>query len=101
MEETPTKLMFEDRALPCRECGGTFVFTAGEQEFYQSRGFEHEPNRCPECRAARKGSRRPQRESSEIVCAGCGVTTEVPFRATGAKPLYCRECYGVRSGSAD
>ena len=26
-----------------------FVFTAGEQEFYASRGFENEPQRCKAC----------------------------------------------------
>ena len=32
--------MFEDKTLVCKECGKEFVFTAGEQEFYASRGFD-------------------------------------------------------------
>jgi CxxC-x17-CxxC domain-containing protein len=47
----------QDRTLTCRDCGAQFVFTAGEQEFYQSRGLTNEPGRCPDCRAARKQSR--------------------------------------------
>jgi CxxC-x17-CxxC domain-containing protein len=45
-----------DRTLTCRDCGQAFTFTAGEQAFYQERGFS-EPQRCPTCRAARKAQR--------------------------------------------
>jgi CxxC-x17-CxxC domain-containing protein len=47
---------YADRSMTCRDCGKQFVFTAGEQEFYASRGFS-EPTRCSDCRAARKASR--------------------------------------------
>ena len=30
----------------CKDCGKEFVWTAGEQEFYASRGFENQPQRC-------------------------------------------------------
>lgn len=45
-----------DRSLTCRDCGQEFVFTLGEQEFYQQRGFS-EPQRCSNCRQARKTQR--------------------------------------------
>jgi CxxC-x17-CxxC domain-containing protein len=48
---------YADRTLTCRDCGRDFTFTAGEQEFYASRGFTNEPGRCPECRAAYKAAR--------------------------------------------
>ena len=35
--------MFDDKALTCRDCGVSFTFTTGEQEFFQSRGFTNEP----------------------------------------------------------
>ncbi|HHW91769.1 MAG TPA: zinc-binding protein [Firmicutes bacterium] len=89
--------MFEDKTLTCRECGQEFVFTAGEQEFYAEKGFENEPGRCPECRAARKqNSRRGQREMFPAVCAACGKETQVPFRPTGERPVYCSECFRER-----
>jgi CxxC-x17-CxxC domain-containing protein len=47
---------FSDKTLACRDCGKEFSFTAGEQEFYETKGFS-EPTRCPDCRAARKASR--------------------------------------------
>ena len=49
--------MFNDKTLICRDCSREFVFTAGEQAFYQSRGLMNEPGRCPECRASRKATR--------------------------------------------
>jgi CxxC-x17-CxxC domain-containing protein len=42
--------------MTCRDCGKQFTFTAGEQEFYAQRGFS-EPQRCTECRQARKAGR--------------------------------------------
>lgn len=45
-----------DRTLTCRDCGNEFTFTAGEQDFYTSRGFS-DPQRCPSCRQARKTQR--------------------------------------------
>ncbi|MBA2521341.1 MAG: zinc-ribbon domain containing protein [Chloroflexota bacterium] len=45
-----------DRTLTCRDCGQAFTFTAGEQAFYQERGFS-EPQRCQNCRSQRKAQR--------------------------------------------
>ncbi len=45
--------MFEDKTLVCKDCGKEFVWTAGEQEFYASRGFENQPQRCKPARLAR------------------------------------------------
>jgi hypothetical protein len=46
-----------DRTLVCKDCNNEFVFTEGEQEFYKEKGFENEPQRCPDCRRARKQQR--------------------------------------------
>jgi len=43
-----------DIPLNCRDCGGRFPFTKGEQEFYQLKGFVGEPTRCKECRAKKE-----------------------------------------------
>ncbi|AFK85451.1 MULTISPECIES: zinc-ribbon domain-containing protein [Thermoanaerobacterium] len=43
-----------DKTLVCKDCGKEFLFTEGEQAFYKEKGFENEPQRCPECRKARK-----------------------------------------------
>jgi CxxC-x17-CxxC domain-containing protein len=29
----------------------------------------------------------------DATCASCGVSTQVPFRPSGDRPVYCRDCY--------
>jgi hypothetical protein len=50
------KLMSQDKELTCKDCGQSFTFTAGEQEFFQTRGFS-EPIRCKTCRDVRKSQK--------------------------------------------
>ena len=85
--------MFEDKTLVCKDCGNEFVFTAGEQEFYAEKGFQNEPQRCKECRDARKASVRANRVSFVGVCASCGGEAKVPFEPKNDNPIYCSECY--------
>lgn len=54
----------EDKKLTCKDCGKEFVFTVGEQEFYQSKGFENEPTRCADCRRAKKRAAQPVPQKS-------------------------------------
>jgi CxxC-x17-CxxC domain-containing protein len=117
----------EDRHISCVDCGEEFVFTAGEQDFYRQKGLTNAPTRCKRCRDTRKatrgeggggggggGGRGPRGgggggggggEMHTAVCAECGVETQVPFVPTGARPVYCRDCFqkhkppsGARSG---
>ncbi len=85
--------MFEDRSLACKQCGNEFVFTAGEQEFYASKGFVNDPQRCKECRDARKTAARSQREMHTATCASCGTEAQVPFKPHEDRPVYCSECF--------
>lgn len=114
---------YSDNTLTCRDCGKQFTFTAGEQEFYATRGFS-EPTRCADCRAVRKASReggnfgrdrgfggesrgresydggRSQqgpRQMFQTVCADCGKTTEVPFEPRQGRPVYCRDCFELHN----
>jgi CxxC-x17-CxxC domain-containing protein len=100
-------MAFTEQILTCRDCGQSFAFTAGEQEFYASRGLMNTPSRCPECRAARKGgagngggySARGPREMHEARCDSCGGVARVPFVPRGDKPVYCSDCYSRSRGS--
>ena len=95
-------MSFEDKTLNCSDCGNDFIFSADEQELFQSRGYTNEPKRCLECRQARKSDRygnsgsseyRPQRQLFPAVCAECGQATEVPFEPREGRPVYCSDCY--------
>jgi CxxC-x17-CxxC domain-containing protein len=104
--------MYTDRSLTCRDCGQTFVFTSGEQEFFASRGFQNDPSRCPSCRATRRqsggdsyaaggsgggyaagGYERRERQMFPAVCSECGKETMVPFQPRTDRPVYCSECF--------
>src|SRR3989442_15229244 len=52
LEDDPVS--FQDKTLTCKDCGQEFIWTAGEQEFYASRGLQNAPTRCPTDRAARR-----------------------------------------------
>ncbi len=91
-------MAFADKNLTCRDCGVQFVFSAGEQEFYKSRGLENEPGRCPDCRSARRqgrlgASNKGPREKSKVTCASCGTEAEVPFQPRSGRPVYCDACF--------
>lgn len=46
-----------DKVLNCKDCNAEFVFNESEQAFYKEKGFDNEPQRCPDCRRARKQQR--------------------------------------------
>jgi CxxC-x17-CxxC domain-containing protein len=98
--------LYTDERLTCTDCGAEFTFSAGEQEFFASKGFQNKPNRCPDCRSARKAQRGTgsgsassssrgygTREMYSVTCSECGQAAEVPFQPRGDKPVYCRDCY--------
>lgn len=96
-------MTYQDRSLTCMQCGSDFTFSADDQEFHASRGYQ-EPKRCPSCRAERRnggggggGFRssydRPPRQMFSAVCARCGGEARVPFEPRGDRPVYCSNCY--------
>ncbi|MFL0197834.1 zinc-ribbon domain-containing protein [Clostridium sp. WILCCON 0269] len=50
-----------DKTIVCKDCGKEFVFTESEQAFYKEKGFDNEPQRCADCRRARKQQRNNNR----------------------------------------
>src|SRR3954470_15039961 len=107
--------MYNDKTLVCRDCGQNFTFTAGEQEFFASRGLMNEPGRCPECRAQRKqsqggsygggystggGYERREREMFTAVCSSCGKDAVVPFQPRTDRPVYCSDCFAAQRGDS-
>jgi len=96
----------QDKNMTCKDCGQGFVFSVSEQEFYKSKGFENEPTRCADCRAKRKresgggrgGDRSSPREMFTVNCSECHKETQVPFKPTQDKPVYCRECFQAKKG---
>ena len=109
-------MVFQDRTLACVECGASFTFGVDDQRFHAERGYTNEPRRCPTCREARRAERRRggdmggggggygegggmARQMYSVVCARCGVDTEVPFQPRGDRPVYCSDCYNQQRGA--
>ena len=104
----------QDKTLTCSDCGGTFVFTAGEQRFYQEKGFGHEPRRCKDCRSRKKGdgpgfggsrgggggrssgSDTSERQFYSAVCSACGGPAKLSFQPSPDRPVFCRTCFQAR-----
>lgn len=90
-----------DKQITCKDCGSKFLFTESEQDFYKKQNFENEPQRCPDCRRAKKQQRPARgfnapREMFSVVCSDCGTETSVPFKPSSDKPVYCKDCYQAR-----
>ncbi len=90
---------FQDKWIDCVNCGKAFVFSGRDQKYYAEQGFKNEPKRCRECRALLKRQKQVttdadgvEKELFKSLCAACGRVTYVPFKPTGAKPIYCRDC---------
>jgi len=94
---------FLDRLLTCADCGGEFIFTAGEQLFFFDKQFKNDPKRCKPCKFKRAGSalRAGANPSATVLsrtetrtnCSECGVETTVPFKPTQGRPVLCRQCF--------
>lgn len=39
------------------------------------------------------------REMHKATCGDCGKECEVPFKPSGARPVYCRDCFAKRKQS--
>jgi CxxC-x17-CxxC domain-containing protein len=93
---------FQDRALKCIDCGGEFIFSAGEQQFFHDKNFKNEPKRCKACKTKKQGSNSSAhaRTETHTACSQCGRETTVPFRPTQGRPVFCRECFQPRRTAA-
>ncbi len=106
--------MTTDNLLTCSDCGQEFVFTAGEQQFFQERGYS-QPRRCKPCRQQTKqtggggggsysgagggyGGGGNQSEGTVVQCSSCGQQTTVPFVPRGDRPVYCKACFRPKQG---
>lgn len=107
---------FQDKNLTCSDCGSSFVFTSGEQRFYQEKGFAHEPRRCKDCRGRKRGdggggsggsSRHSggrsyggdsgsDRQFYSAICSACGGPAKLTFEPSPDRPVFCRTCFQAR-----
>lgn len=101
---------FMDRLLTCADCGGEFIFTAGEQLFFFDKQFKNDPKRCKPCKSKRAGTGLKtgtglaaaglSRTETRTECSACGIETTVPFKPTQGRPVLCRQCFQSKRAPA-
>jgi CxxC-x17-CxxC domain-containing protein len=98
---------FVDRLLTCADCGGEFIFTAGEQLFFLDKQFKNDPKRCKPCKSRRStlganataggpAAAGISRTETRTECSECGIVTTVPFKPTQGRPVLCRQCFKAK-----
>lgn len=94
---------FQDLLLPCIDCAGNFVWTAGEQAFFRDKQLQNPPKRCKECKKAKtrrleavesaRQAGKKHRFEIRADCAHCKTATTIPFYPCQGRPVYCRACF--------
>ena len=46
------------------------------------------------------GFNREPREMHDVTCSECGAETQVPFKPTEGRPVFCKDCYMKKKNSA-
>ncbi len=102
---------FVDRLLTCADCGGEFIFTAGEQLFFFDKQFKNDPKRCKPCKSKRAGASLRagsgpaaagiSRTETRTTCSECGIETTVPFKPTQGRPVLCRGCFSTKQRTGE
>ncbi|KAJ1492600.1 putative zinc-binding domain-containing protein [Baffinella frigidus] len=90
-----------DEYLTCRDCHKGFLFTAGEQHFYESKGFSP-PIRCSDCRSRAKAKQDMAKQGGTFIpCRDCKrefcfTENQQQRHADNRKPppIRCSECKG-------
>jgi CxxC-x17-CxxC domain-containing protein len=107
-------MIYKDKELQCADCNKDFIFTAMEQEEFASRGYTNAPRRCTSCRKERKERQnsstvssnrndsyvdKTRRQMFPAICSECKKETQVPFKPSENKLVYCSNCYNkIRTG---
>jgi CxxC-x17-CxxC domain-containing protein len=97
------ELTFDDVSIQCIDCRQPFVWTAGEQAFYSSKGLTNPPKRCKPCKKEKnkrldaiehaRATGQRYRVDIKAECARCQSVTTIPFYPSQGRPVYCRACY--------
>lgn len=99
--------MYQDKIMQCAACGEGFIWTAGEQEFFASKGFVSPPKSCRGNRQARKAQRDTGRYESNGTgyrpehCPygeGASATSNLPPRAHRPRDRFSGPAVDVVSG---
>jgi CxxC-x17-CxxC domain-containing protein len=88
-----------------RSFGGQQAPKPAQQPFVPPQSFQpapvQRPNETKPAQGQPHGQPQARRERilHKAVCADCHKDCEVPFKPTGERPVYCKECFSKRKSS--
>jgi len=89
--------MADDKKKPVDDVTPDEEPKAGEPEAEEPKA--EEPAAAPADDAATPaGTDQQGRQLYDVKCATCGKDTQVPFKPTGDRPVYCKDCYMKQRG---
>ena len=62
------------------------------QKPFQSFNYSHRHDR------GRQDNDPRERTYTRVICADCNKECEIPFKPSGDRPVYCKECFSKRKG---
>lgn len=72
------KQKFVDKTIQCAYCPNVFVWSAGEQGYFNKHGLTHEPRRCPDCRKKKQADPNFAQRKTEYVKKKESTESETP-----------------------
>lgn len=72
---------------------------AEEPEAQESKADKPAEDKAASTDAAPAGLDQQGRQLYNVKCSNCGKDTQVPFKPSGDRPVYCRDCYMQKKNS--
>ena len=73
--------------------------SADEPEVPDSKASEPTEDKAASGDAEPAGVDQQGRQLYNVKCSNCGRDTQVPFKPSGDRPVYCRDCYMQKKNS--
>ena len=70
-----------------------------EPEAQESKVDKPEEDKAASGDAEPAGVDQQGRQLYSVKCSNCGKDTQVPFKPSGDRPVYCRDCYMQKKNS--
>lgn len=90
------KKEFVDKKIVCRDCQKEFVFSRGEQEFFDKKGLQNIPTRCADCRKQFREKKEKGELEAQIKCTVCESMDKVPFAPRHQDGVFCEDCFRTK-----
>ena len=79
---------------------GEVAEEAGEEpETQEPKADKPQEDKAASTDTAPAGVDQQGRQLYNVKCSNCGKDTQVPFKPSGDRPVYCRDCYMQKKNS--